>query len=164
MRRPSLKTIFGVGPFGGLISVGLLLVAAWIDRHTGLGAISPHPALMRWMGGFLILCGLAMHAWSFVTLRQWWVEGRLCTRGPFRFVRHPMYAGWISLIAPGVVLVLNRWSYVLWLAALHTVWHLLVRREERAMTTLFGDVYRDYAVRAGRFLPHPDAFRFRNSG
>jgi len=159
MRHPSLKKIFGVGPLNGLISVGLLPVAAWIDRHTGLGAISPHPVLMPWIGGLLILCGLGMHAWSFMTLRQWWVESQLCTRGPFRFVRHPMYAGWINLIAPGVVLLLNGWIYVLWWAALHPLWHALVRREEHTMERYFGDVYRLYAARTGRFLPRPRAMR-----
>jgi protein-S-isoprenylcysteine O-methyltransferase Ste14 len=154
-----LKKIFGVGPLGGLISVGLLLVAAWIDRPTGSGAITQQTALIRWIGGLLILGGLGLHLWSFVTLRQWWVENRLCTRGPFRFVRHPMYAGWISLIAPGMVLILNRWIYVLWLAVLHPVWHALVRREERTMTALFGDVYRRYAARSGRFLPRPGTIR-----
>jgi protein-S-isoprenylcysteine O-methyltransferase Ste14 len=157
MSRPSLKKIFGVGPLGGVISVGLLLVAAWIDHHSGLGAISQHSAMMRWIGGLLILCGLGMHAWSFMTLRQWWVESRLCTRGPFRFVRHPMYAGWINLIVPGVVLILNRWSYVLWLVALHPLWHALVRREERVMERHFGEVYRRYAAHTGRFLPRPGA-------
>ena len=97
--------------------------------------------------------GLALHAWSFTTLRQWWVGDRLCTRGPFRLVRHPMYAAWITLIAPGVALMLNRWIFVLCLAALHPVWHALVQREECIMESLFGDVYRDYAARTGRFLP-----------
>ena len=35
MSRPSLKKIFGVGPLGGLISVGLLFIALGIDRYTG---------------------------------------------------------------------------------------------------------------------------------
>jgi protein-S-isoprenylcysteine O-methyltransferase Ste14 len=153
MSRPSLKKIFGVGPVGGLISAALLLVAVWIDRHAGLGTISQHSLLIRWIGGLLILCGLGMHVWSFMTLRQWWVESRLCTQGPFRFVRHPMYAGWINLIVPGVVLVLNRWIYVLWWAALHPLWYLLVCREERTMERHFGGLYRSYAARTGRFIP-----------
>jgi protein-S-isoprenylcysteine O-methyltransferase Ste14 len=94
-----------------------------------------------------------------MTLRRWWVGSRLCTRGPFRFVRHPMYAAWISLIVPGVVLILNRWVGVLWLAALHPLWHGLVRREEHTMEGLFGEAYRRYAARTGRFLPRPGVLR-----
>jgi len=159
MPRPSLRKIFGIGPLGALISIGLLILAVWIDRHDGLGAITQYGRPIRWIGGLLILCGLGLHGWSLITLRQWWVENQLCTRGPFRFVRHPMYAAWISLIAPGVVLILNRWIYVLWLVSLHPVWHALVRREEGSMESLFGDVYRGYAAHTGRFLPRPGAMR-----
>jgi protein-S-isoprenylcysteine O-methyltransferase Ste14 len=159
MSRPSLKKIFGVGPLGGLISVGLLFIALGLDRYTASPVISSHTLLMRWIGGLSIVLGLAVHGWSFMTLRDWWLADRLCTRGPFRYVRHPMYAGWISLIAPGVVLMLNRWIFVGWLAVLHPLWHALVGREERTMEHLFGDVYRDYAARTGRFLPRPGALR-----
>jgi len=159
MSRPSLRKIFGVGPLGGLISIGLLLGAVWIDRRAGWGAVTQHSLLARGTGAVLVLLGAGLHLWSFMTLRQWWVESRLCTRGPFRFVRHPMYAAWISLIAPGLVLILNRWSCILWLAALHPLWHMLVRREEHAMERHFGARYRRYAARTGRFLPRPGAMR-----
>jgi protein-S-isoprenylcysteine O-methyltransferase Ste14 len=114
---------------------------------------------MPWIGGLLVIFGLGLHGWSFMTLRDWWQNDKLCTRGPFRFPRHPMYAAWISLIAPGVVLILNRWMVLLWLAALHPIWHWLVRREERTMEQHFGKVYREYAAGTGRFLPHPGVFR-----
>jgi len=153
MSHPSLKKIFGIGPLGGLISIGMLLLAAWIDRHAGWGAMTPHEAEVCWLGGLLILLGLGVHCWSFVTLRQWWMDNQLCTRGPFHYVRHPMYAAWISLIAPGLVLILNRWIYLLWLLALHPIWIGLVRREERTMERHFGETYRRYAVRTGRFVP-----------
>jgi protein-S-isoprenylcysteine O-methyltransferase Ste14 len=153
MHRPSLKKIFGIGPLGALISLALLAVAAWIDRSVGFGTIGRRVAALRVAGGLIILLGLGLHSWSFLTLRDWWRDDRLCTRGPFRYVRHPMYAAWISLIVPGVVLILNRWAYVLWMVALHPLWHVLVRREEGTMARIFGETYRRYASRTGRFLP-----------
>lgn len=153
MHRPGLKKIFGIGPLGALISLVLLGSVAWIDWFAGFGAISRHVFALRLTGGLLVLLGLGLHSWSFLTLRDWWRNDRLCTRGPFRYVRHPMYAAWISLIVPGVVLILNRWAFVFWMVALHPVWHLLVRREEDAMGLIFGETYRNYAAQTGRFLP-----------
>ncbi len=153
MPLPSLQKIFGIGPLGALISLVLLAVAAWIDRFAGFGAISGHVLALRLAGGLLVLLGLGLHSWSFLTLRDWWRNDRLCTRGPFRYVRHPMYAAWISLIVPGVVLILNRWAFVFGMVALHPVWHVLVRREEGAMARIFGETYRSYAAQTGRFLP-----------
>jgi protein-S-isoprenylcysteine O-methyltransferase Ste14 len=153
MRRDRLKKIFGVGPLGALISFGLLGVAAGIDRFVGFEAITRHTAAVHLFGGLLVALGLGLHGWSFLTLRAWWGQSRLCTQGPFEYLRHPMYAAWISLVAPGAVLILNRWLFVLWLLALHPIWHVIVRREEHTMHQLFGGTYRTYAARTGRFLP-----------
>jgi protein-S-isoprenylcysteine O-methyltransferase Ste14 len=153
MHRDRLKKIFGVGPLGALISLGLLAIAAGINHYAGFGAITRHTSLVHLLGGLLVVLGLGLHIWSFVTLRSWWEQNRLCTHGPFRYCRHPMYAAWISLIAPGAVLILNRWLFLLWLLALHPIWHGLVKREEHIMYHLFGDTYRIYAMRTGRFLP-----------
>jgi protein-S-isoprenylcysteine O-methyltransferase Ste14 len=153
MRRDRLKKIFGVGPLGAVISFGMLAVAAGIDRFIGFAAINRYTAQVHLAGGLLVALGLGLHGWSFLTLRAWWGQSRLCTQGPFRYLRHPMYAAWISLVAPGTVLILNRWIYWVWLLALHGIWHVLVRKEEATMCHLFGDTYRTYAARTGRFLP-----------
>jgi protein-S-isoprenylcysteine O-methyltransferase Ste14 len=153
MHLGRLQKIFGVGPLGVLLSFGLLAIAAGIDHSCGFGGITRHTTATHLAGGLLVALGLGLHGWSFLTLRAWWGLCRLCTHGPFRYVRHPMYAAWISLIAPGAVLILNRWIYWIWLLALHVIWHILVRREEATMCHLFGDTYRTYAARTGRFLP-----------
>lgn len=156
-----LKKIFGVGPLGALISLALLAATARIDHYAGLGAITRYAGAVHLAGWLLVILGIGLHIWSFTTLRSWWVEDQLCTRGPFRLVRHPMYAAWISLIAPGVVLILNSWIFVVWLVAVHILFHWLVLREEATMGRLFGDTYRTYASQTGRFLPR---FFNRSSG
>jgi len=36
---------------------------------------------------------------------------------------------------------------------LHPIWHVLARREEKIVMDAFGDEYRRYAARTGRFVP-----------
>jgi protein-S-isoprenylcysteine O-methyltransferase Ste14 len=77
----------------------------------------------------------------------------LCTGGAYSWVRHPLYASFLSVAVPGIALFLNNWVFVAWLVALHILWHLVVRPEERMMQAEFGEVYQTYARRTGRFFP-----------
>lgn len=55
------------------------------------------------------------------------------------------HAGFIKTI--GIMLILSG------VGVLHVLWHQLVKKEELIMTDTFGDAYKDYARRTGRFFP-----------
>ena len=148
-----LKKIFGIGPRGAAISLFLLAVFVWADSMIQGAIVLGYAGLLKTTGIVLVILGLGLHFWSFSTLRIWWVDDRLCTRGPFQHFRHPMYAAWITFICPGLALYLNSWLYLLWVLSLHLLWHQLVKTEEIVMIDRFGDIYRDYAQRTGRFFP-----------
>jgi len=73
--------------------------------------------------------------------------------GPFKYVRHPMYAAWSMFVSSGLALYLSSWIYFLWGVALHLIWHRLENKEETTMADLFGDSYTEQARRTGRFVP-----------
>lgn len=148
-----LKKIFGVGPLGALLSILLFLFFLILDRLLGHPAISTHATPLKIAGALLVTAGGALHLWSFLSLRKWWVDNQLCTSGPFKFFRHPMYAAWITFIVTGIGLYLNSWIMLLWPVSLQLLWPRLVAREEMMMADIFGDEYRLYANRTGRFIP-----------
>jgi len=41
--------------------------------------------------------------------------------GPFKYVRHPMNAAWITFVSSGLALYLNFRVYFLWGVALHLI-------------------------------------------
>jgi len=153
IRLRSLKKFFGIGPVGIMISLALLLTALRLDRLLGHVAILTDPAPLRAAGAALAVCVLLLIFWSSWTLRSWWKNGELCTAGPFRWFRHPIYAGWISFLFPAAALCLNSWLLLIAAALLHPVWHLLVRSEENMMSRKFQERYHDYMARTGRFFP-----------
>ena len=153
MQISGFQKIFGVGPSGALLSLMLLALLWWIDGRVGRPAIADRADWRYAAAVVLILSGAGLHVWSFVTLRHWWRHDRLCTRGPFRFVRHPMYSAWITLVAGGAALATNSWIMLAGPVLLHLLWHRLVPWEEKMMDTVFGRTYREYAARTGRFLP-----------
>jgi len=147
------RRIFGAGPAGAGITVALFFMAWLVNQALGHPRILAHPFPLWIAGVILTIFGLALHMWSFFTLRNWWRNDQLCTTGPFQYFRHPMYAAWVTFISMGVALMLNSWVYILWAYALHPIWHVLVVREEKIMGQVFGDQYRQYADRTGRFFP-----------
>jgi protein-S-isoprenylcysteine O-methyltransferase Ste14 len=87
------------------------------------------------------------------TIRQWWFHDRLCTNGPYRFVRHPIYAGGVLLGSLGISLLFNSWIVLLQPVILFAIYSFLVRKEETMMTAVFGEEYQRYAAKTGRLFP-----------
>jgi protein-S-isoprenylcysteine O-methyltransferase Ste14 len=78
---------------------------------------------------------------------------RLVVTGPYRFVRNPMYIGAAMALA-GAALFYQSWALVGYLIALAVVTHLLVTfYEEPTLRRMFGDEYRGYCARTGRWWP-----------
>jgi len=153
MRIRKTEKLFGIGPLGALLSSILLAIFWWVDHILGHAPIMAHPAPLRYGAVMLLAIGLGLHFWTLFTLRNWWMDDRLCIAGPFKYFRHPMYAAWITFISAGIALFLNSWILLLWVAALHPIWHLLITKEEKMLAENFGDEYREYAARTGRFFP-----------
>jgi len=117
------------------------------------------PMLLRWSGIGLCALGGGLLLWAFrrlgknltdtVVTRR---EHTLVTGGPYRFVRHPFYDS-VALFIAGIAVAAANWFI---LAAGGAVIGLLVirtRTEEEKLLARFGDPYRDYVRRTGRFLP-----------
>jgi protein-S-isoprenylcysteine O-methyltransferase Ste14 len=135
--------------------VGWLVPADWFPWAT-----VELPSWARWIG-----VGLA----GAVSYLFWWIHlalgsnyhgtvglhenHQLVTGGPYRFVRHPTYIAFpmamIALFFLSANWVLGLGGFVL------TVTISVVRApvEERQLLERFGDGYRTYAARTGRFFP-----------
>jgi len=98
-------------------------------------------------GGFVLIAS----AWRVLYEAQ--QRGALATTGPYSYVRHPQYDGFI-LIMFGFLL---QWPTILTLAMFPVlVWMYvrLARQEEHDALATFGKAYADYAARVPAFIPH----------
>jgi protein-S-isoprenylcysteine O-methyltransferase Ste14 len=82
---------------------------------------------------------------------------RLVVEGPYRWVRHPFYSGYmIGALAPAVAID-NPWL-VLVSASMIAIVVTAAYREERVwLSSPRADAYREYQGRAGMFFPRPGA-------
>ena len=105
-------------------------------------------------GGFVLIA----RAWRVLYEAQ--RRGELATTGPYAYVRHPQYAGFI-LVMFGFLL---QWPTLLTLVMFPVlVWMYvrLARSEEREVEAEFGETYRAYARRVPAFLPRLSSARIR---
>ena len=97
-------------------------------------------------GGFILIS----NAWR--VLYQAQPQGELATTGPYAYVRHPQYTGFI-LVMFGFLL---QWPTLLTLVmfpALVWMYVRLARGEEREVEAEFGEAYAHYAARTPAWLP-----------
>jgi protein-S-isoprenylcysteine O-methyltransferase Ste14 len=118
------------------------------------------PEPLRWLGFCLgVLAVVAVH-WVLGALGRNVTETvltkehhELVTRGPYRWIRHPLYTTGLTLFV-ALGLMAGSWSVlsatVIAFALLHV---LVIPREERALLAKFGERYQAYASRTGRLMP-----------
>ena len=113
---------------------------------------NPHFGPFHIMSLGLIIGGFSLIAAAWRVLYPAQQRRELATTGPYSYVRHPQYAGFI-LIMFGFLL---QWPTLLTLAMFPVlVWMYvrLARAEERDAIASFGDAYRKYAARVPAFIP-----------
>ena len=76
----------------------------------------------------------------------------LVTHGPYRWVRHPFYVV-VFLWGLSVSLLTANWLLALISVVAVTMLGIRTRVEEAKLSERFGDEYRDYARRTGKFFP-----------
>lgn len=138
-----------------------LALSAWLVQPRILAfARFDLPAGLRWLGTVLLVAGASWVFWVNRTLGQNFSgtlslrdDHRLVKIGPYRWMRHPMYPGFL-VIAAGMLLLSANWLLgVPVLLGVILVMVVRTPREERMLLERFGDEYRRYRARTGRFLP-----------
>ena len=77
---------------------------------------------------------------------------RLCTDGPYRWMRNPMYLGHLIFLA-GLAVTFTSWAAAV-LLAIHIPWFdRRAREDESRLARIFGHDYDVYAARVKRWLP-----------
>lgn len=143
-----------VGPPVALACLGFLVAPRWVA-----GTSIVLPIWVRLAGAPVGLGGVALFGWMFHHLglnvtstsapRD---HATLVTTGPYRWIRHPMYSAALILVAAASLLTANA---VVAVGGIFMFGLLAARSrlEEKRLIEKFGDAYRAYQHRTGRFVP-----------
>jgi protein-S-isoprenylcysteine O-methyltransferase Ste14 len=150
---PGTVRLLGAVGLGAFVMVTfgypVLFLLGRIDLLPG-SALQLHPArgtVVQVCGAGLLGAGLVLAFWSLHAIRP----GVLTTTGPYAFVRHPMYTGYMLAFAGLFPLTLNLLALVPLLAVPAQI--AVARGEEASLEVRYGRAYRAYAARTGRFWP-----------
>lgn len=120
--------------------------------------MAPRPPL-EYAGVALTYVGMTLLIWSRARLGRYWSavvalkkDHRLIQTGPYRLVRHPLYAG-IILASVGVALCVTTWSSLLGIALLVTCFGHRARTEDAFLASGVGAEFEAYRERTGRMVP-----------
>jgi protein-S-isoprenylcysteine O-methyltransferase Ste14 len=117
------------------------------------------PEWIRWLGVVIgVLCVFGIY-WLFSSIGSGITptsatrkRHQLVTSGPYRWVRHPLYTVGSSLFIAFGMMADNWFIAALGLLAFIAM-AARTPKEEANLIEKFGDEYRDYMKRTGRFLP-----------
>jgi len=140
----------------------LLIPIAWLTSQgpvlvQSVFPIADSPVLL-WSGGLAILGGgVIVHGWS-RKVRQLhassWAMAethKLVMKGPYSRIRHPSYLSYV-LSFIGLVLMIPSALTVILLVGIPG-YYMAAVREEQLLISHFGDGYRNYMMKTGRFMP-----------
>jgi protein-S-isoprenylcysteine O-methyltransferase Ste14 len=105
------------------------------------------------------LAGALLLVWASVLLGRFLMheaadreDHALIERGPYRFVRHPVYAGYLALLLGSGVASLNVGLLLLWPLSLLGIL-IQAASEEQLLGARFRQEYERYILRTGRLVP-----------
>jgi protein-S-isoprenylcysteine O-methyltransferase Ste14 len=157
-RKVDGSTMMNIIKFGGLIlwlsPFVYLINPAWMAwSKIGL------PEWVRWLGVGLGLIGVFGVYWLFSSIgsgisptsatREKHV---LSTKGPYRWIRHPLYTFGSSLFI-SFGMMADNWFIALLGILAFTAMAVRTPKEEANLIEKFGDEYREYMKHTGRFFP-----------
>lgn len=139
-----------------------LAALAYMANPTWMAwSLIPLPNWLRWLAALVGLGMLPVVYWVFSTIGANISETYLTKEthalvmdGPYRWVRHPLYAV-ATVIFVALSIVAANW-FMLAMAVVQTFVLALVviPREEAQLRLKFGEAYRAYQQRTGRLVPH----------
>jgi protein-S-isoprenylcysteine O-methyltransferase Ste14 len=141
----------------GLLPLEWLLPPALIASR--VGEIEAGWLPVRVVGLAVGLGGAVLLVWASVLLGRFLMHEAavredhvLVVSGPYRFVRHPVYTGYLALLLGSGVASLNVCLLLLWPVSLLGI-RIQAASEEQLLGARFGQDYRRYVGRTGRLYP-----------
>lgn len=111
------------------------------------------------LGVLLVWAGVLFCCWARLVLGRNWSavvqvkrDHELIVRGPYRWVRHPIYTGLLMAFL-GTALAIGEWRALLAVAIVAGSFWIKLRLEERWMREQFGETYVAYMARVKALIP-----------
>jgi protein-S-isoprenylcysteine O-methyltransferase Ste14 len=157
LRRPSFSKYLVTGLLYACYAI--LFIPPFLEKT--IWRNNPYDVNLSLLGIILCVLGASLAIWARIVLGRNWSavvgeqreEQKLVTNGPYRFARHPIYAGFLLAVL-GFALTIG--TVLSFSAALLGLVALLLRIpfEEKQMNELFPNSYKEYSNRVKKLIPY----------
>jgi protein-S-isoprenylcysteine O-methyltransferase Ste14 len=158
-RQEGLFILATLRPVGLMFALGL--IAFMIDPSWMAWSSVPLPTSVRIAGVAVLVLAGGLSLWTLRTLGPNLTDTvvtrkrhALVTTGPYRWVRHPFY-DFVALLTVASALMAANWFLLLTGGLLFALMAVRSKIEEQKLLERFGETYRSYRHRTGRFVPKP---------
>ncbi|MGH8062306.1 MAG: methyltransferase family protein [Pseudoxanthomonas sp.] len=142
-----------------LVAVLLLGPGEWFGHGPLREQFVPHSFAVESGGLVLCIAGAFLACWSRYLLGRNWSgtvqlkqDHELIERGPYQWVRHPIYSGLLLLFLGNAIMV-GDWRGLLAVAIVFVSFWRKLKLEERWLSQHFGETYRAYMQRTKALIP-----------
>jgi protein-S-isoprenylcysteine O-methyltransferase Ste14 len=155
-----MKHRAGEHPFGdiGQVLLAVLFVSVWasdsfsLQWTTFLSAMVPEYLRLSAFGLLLVLAAFLFRSGHEVVPRKGEASRAVKTDGAFRYVRHPIYLAAILIFLGTAISTFSILSLAV-LVAIISFYDYISGYEEKVLEEKFGDEYRRYKNKTGKWLP-----------
>ena len=147
------QSFFGIGPFGIVLTILVWFIVIGVENILKVPQMIIHPALRIALLTIFIIDTLYLLIVGNYHLMKSGHGENIAKKGPYQFIRHPIYSVWIFSFTGIVAMVFYSWGIIISVIPISISWSWLVQREETEMLNKFGDEYKAYIEQTGQFLP-----------
>jgi protein-S-isoprenylcysteine O-methyltransferase Ste14 len=136
-----------------------ILLYAFKPRWMDWSAI-PSPVWLRWLAAGLGVACLPLMRWVFTSIGSnisetvlTKAEHKLVKKGPYRWVRHPLYGVGLLMILSLSLIASNWFMLILWCFGVLVFRYVVIPIEEAKLVSAFDGEYERYRSRTGALAP-----------
>ena len=144
---------FGVGPIGLFVEALIWFIFYQIETLLGIPSIPISNFLSGALLIIFIIDSLYLIIGSHYYLFKHDHNDSVIDKGPFQFIRHPIYGAAIFSFTGIIAIAAKSWGIFISVVPIALIWSWLVTFEENMLLKKHGRAYQDYMDRTGQFLP-----------
>lgn len=157
--KKKLWQFLRIGPFGIVVTILIWFVVYYIESILKVPKMIIHPTFrIALMAIFMMDALYLLISGNYYLMKSGRGE-KISKKGPYQFIRHPIYSVWIFSFTGILAMIFYSWGLIASVILIAIIWSWLVQREEIDMLNKFGDEYKNYIEQTGQFLPSWRAMR-----
>lgn len=151
--KEQFRYFFGVGPFGIIVTILIWFAVHYVENLLNVPRMIIHPVLRILLLSIFMMDTLYLLIGGNYYLMKNGRGENIAKKGPYQFIRHPIYSVWIFSFTGILAMIFYSWGLIISVIPIAIFWSWLVQREEKGMLKKFGNEYQMYMEQTGQFLP-----------